>query len=429
MREPGKKRGLSRRAVGLLQDAVIVILVAVAVLLATSGGTLDLSGKLDQAVQGNSSPSGAGGYSEAAKPLSFMLTPETGVHCSVMYDGDALELAYERYSTTLAEALGSSGAPEKIDWESWESALHGTGIYFDYYGDFQLSILAIWLGTEITGEAAGHSARRFCLSVEGDDVYLYYIRERGTYSAYRCETAVPASQLMSRLVECKPNGAEFNFELDRPYYGVDSYSIIAQGDLRLPSVSSENSLHSANTNELMSTLGMNPYLALSYPESDGGSVMIEGEATLRLGADGELRFSRRITDEEGDVARLSPSDAIEFARRLVDDMAGNSCGEAELWLSYAYFDRESEEYTFRFDYVLNGLPVSIPRRESAVELHIRGKTVSYASILFRSYSTTGAMETPLPAYLALTLVEADGGGEPVLSYSDDLERVKIDWIR
>ena len=57
MREPGKKRGLSRRAVGLLQDAVIVILVAVAVLLATSGGTLDLSGKLDQAVQGNSSPS------------------------------------------------------------------------------------------------------------------------------------------------------------------------------------------------------------------------------------------------------------------------------------------------------------------------------------------------------------------------------------
>lgn len=56
MREPGKKRGLSRRAVGLLQDAVIVILVAVAVLLATSGGTLDLSGKLDQAVQGNSSP-------------------------------------------------------------------------------------------------------------------------------------------------------------------------------------------------------------------------------------------------------------------------------------------------------------------------------------------------------------------------------------
>lgn len=110
-------------------------------------------------------------------------------------------------------------------------------------------------------------------------------------------------------------------------------------------------------------------------------------------------------------------------------MAGNSCGEAELWLSYAYFDRESEEYTFRFDYVLNGLPVSISGRESAVELHIRGKTVSYASILFRSYSTTGAMETPLPAYLALTLVEADGGGEPVLSYSDDLERVKIDWIR
>lgn len=68
MREPGKKRGLSRRAVGLLQDAVIVILVAVAVLLATSGGTLDLSGKLDQAVQGNSSPSGAGGYSEAQSP-------------------------------------------------------------------------------------------------------------------------------------------------------------------------------------------------------------------------------------------------------------------------------------------------------------------------------------------------------------------------
>ena len=42
------------------------------------------------------------------------LTPEAGAHCGVMYSQEELYSAYDRFSATLAEALGSSGEPEQI---------------------------------------------------------------------------------------------------------------------------------------------------------------------------------------------------------------------------------------------------------------------------------------------------------------------------
>ena len=425
-RDEGEKRRVRRRLLGWLQNLVIVLLLISTVALVTETGVLKLTAQLGSTGQGQAALEQLTAYTAAAKPLCMVLTPEVGVHGAIMYDADALELAYERYSTTLAEALGSSGEPEQVSDEQWQAALHGPGVYFDYYGDFQLSILAIWLGTQTSGEASGHTARRFCLAIEDESVSLYYIRERGEGGIYRCATAVPAAELSGRISESMPNGAEYNFEQDEPFGSIDPYMVLLGEDVRLESASAVNSLHTADTDAIMSKLGMNSYLALSYPESDGGTVKIEGDSTLRLGMDGELRYSRRVPADD-ETARLSPSDAIELARQLVIDTAGSCAGDAELWLSYIYFDRETQYYTLCFDYVLAGVPVSISGREHAAEVSIYGSSVVEATMLFRAYELGDGLETPYPCRIAATLVQSQGGGEPRLCYVDGADGLSAEW--
>lgn len=426
-RDEGSKQRLRRHLLGWAQNLVIVLLLVSTVALVAESGMLDLSAVKGAGSEQNSVDRHAA-YTAAAKPMCVVLTPESGMHSAIMYEADALELAYERYSSTLAEALGSSGEPEQITQEQWEAALSGPGVYFDYYGDYQLSILAIWLGTEMSGEASGHTARRFCLAIEGEDVYLCYIRERGEGGYYRCATAVSAADLLGRVSESMPNGAEYNFELDEPLSYIDRYMVILSSDVNIESASASNSLPSADTDDIMSKLGMNSYLALSYPESDGGTVKIEGDATLKLGVDGELRYSRRVLESE-EGTRLSPTDAIELARQLVEATAGSAAGDAELWLSYIYFDRETQEYTLNFDYVLSGLPVSIQGRDNAVEIVIYGDSIVSAAMLFRSYELLSSPVTPspYPSLIAATLVQSQGGGEPRLCYVDRPEGMSAEW--
>ena len=170
-----------RRIIGLAQDVLILALTVSAVLLAGGGGLLGLTDGLSAGVLGTQTEQGYGqqqGYTAAAEPLSMMLTPEAGAHCGIMYSEDELSDAYERYSATLAEALGSSGEPQEISEQEWRAALGETGVFFDFYCDFQLSSLAIWLGTDISGSAAGHTARRICIYLDEGQVWLSYIRSR-----------------------------------------------------------------------------------------------------------------------------------------------------------------------------------------------------------------------------------------------------------
>src|SRR5699024_4367223 len=160
MRKPLTPKA-KRRLLGLGQDLLILVLVVSAVMLAGGSGLLDFAGDISGGVLGMPSGQNQGGqkeYTAAAEPLSMMLTPEAGAHCGVMYSQEELYSAYDRFSATLAEALGSSGEPEQISEEEWRAALNETGVFFDFYCDFQLSSLGICLGTEIKGLAARPTA-------------------------------------------------------------------------------------------------------------------------------------------------------------------------------------------------------------------------------------------------------------------------------
>ena len=407
------------------QNGIIALLCVSAVLLAVSRAGLSLGGSIG-AYGGMMNPAGGAAspaYGSAAEPMCVVVTPEDGAHDAAMYSQRELDEAYALYGAALAEALGSAGEPQPVSAGEWRDAVSGSGVYFDYYTGCQLSSFAIWLGADMASEARLHSARRLCLSLQDGEVALYYMRE--LYGeAYRCTTELSYSELAGRVAASSPDGAQFVFELGEELDGVDPFAVMAAGEISVHSLESANSLDRGRAEELMAAFGMNANLANNYPSADGADVYLEGSATLRLGADGRIIFTRR--GAEGDT--LSPSDAVQLTRSILESTVGLVSGAAELRLSYISLDAESGEYTLRYDYAAGGLPVELAGRSCAAEFTLSGRAVTGADILLRSYSYTGASENPLPARLAAAWAKAAGGGEPRLVYIDDGGAVRSNWV-
>ncbi len=416
------------------KNALIVLLTASAVFLSTRTGLFDLSpaassGGSAAALETGALPvDGAVGYTAAAEPFTIVVTPEVGSHYAAIYDQEALDALYSQFSAALGEALGSSGEPEAVEEAEWREALRGDGIYFDFYSDQPLSVLAGWLGTAISGGAANHTARRICLSGEDGRVVLYYIRAReGEGTAYRCSTALSWSVLEDSAEEYLPNGAEYNFELDRSWELVDPYAVILAQQPAVRSVSARApELSDGEKETLLSVLGMNSYLAEAYTETDGTEVWIEGNDTLRLDPNGVSTFTRTGFVDGGET--LSAAQMIEYVRSMLEGTVGSRCGDGRLYLSYIAYDPETEEYTLRFEYRVEGLTVTLGAGLTAARIVFKGREISDATLVFREYALGEGTEKPLPPVQAAAVVQSLGGGEPVLSYVDDFNTVSASWL-
>ena len=425
------KRFLADHRTALRESGKSVLIVALAISalvlayhVGLFSGLTGLGGVLGESVRQEDIAGAA--YVSAASPFTVVVTPEAGTHCAVQYDGQSLESVYARFSPSLGEALGSSGTPTPVTEEEWYSALAGQGVYFDYLDEQYIPVLARWLGTDVTGGAALHMARRFCLARSGSGVDLYYYRTRLDAGAYKCATALSWSDLSAWVAEYIPNGAQYNFELEDGFRQVEPCAVISDDMITLRAVSVKNSLQTGVDDALvMSAFGMNSFLASPYTEADGTVIWVEGNFTLRMGADGVSVFTTEGV-ESGDTP--DAAQAIEYGRALCAATVGADCGEAELYLSYVWHDTENGSYKLTFDYAVNGLPVSLPDGQSAAELVLTGGTVTYARMVHRKYSFADGAEHPLPSLLSAAVVQASGGGESVLCYVDDMTKVHADWM-
>ena len=169
------KRFLADHRTALRESGKSVLIVALAISalvlayhVGLFSGLTGLGGVLGESVRQEDIAGAA--YVSAASPFTVVVTPEAGTHCAVQYDGQSLESVYARFSPSLGEALGSSGTPTPVTEEEWYSALAGQGVYFDYLDEQYIPVLARWLGTDVTGGAALHMARRFCLARSGSEL-------------------------------------------------------------------------------------------------------------------------------------------------------------------------------------------------------------------------------------------------------------------
>lgn len=416
-------RDRKKRLVELGKDLVILLLIASVLFLGQKSGVIARlrtgivpAGETDSAV--------SAGVTAAATPFAVAVVGENpGGRYGLTHGLARIEETYDRFSAALGEALGSSGEPEQVEESMWRKALTGPGVYFDYLYEQPLSLLAIWLGTEIDGGAASHTARRLCLAMEEDGPALYYIRARyGEY--YRCATALSASALSARLLEYPANGALFAFELDENS-SVDAYSLLEQGMQSFARVSAVNPLR--DSSRLSALPGLFEFSSVrSYSETDG-TVFVEGDATLRVSVDGTVNYRCKTGGLAVGTETMSPQTAVEAARRLCQSGPGANCGAASLTLSSVRYDQESDTYYVSFEYAVDGVPVRLTEGPAA-ELTVSHGYLREAVLRYRGYSAEAEAVEPLPREQALAAADAMGAAALTLTYVDTMRSVSLQWL-
>ncbi len=405
------------------KDVVILLLIVSALFLGQQSGVLARL-RTGIAPEGEQRGTVSSGATAAATPFAVAVVGENaGGRCGLTHGAARVGEAYERFSAALGEALGSSGEPETVEESAWREALSGPGVYFDYLYEQPLSLLAIWLGTEIDGGAASHTARRLCLALEGDGLALYYIRARaGEY--YRCATALSSSTLSARLQEYSGNGALFAFEIDEDTK-VDAYALLEPGMQSFEHVTAVNTLR--DSSQIAGLPGLFAFSSLrSYSETDG-MVFVEGDATLRVSADGTVNYRCKAEGLALGMEKMSPQTAVEAARKLCQNGPGASCGAATLGLSALRYEQESDTYYISFEYAVDGVPVRLTEGPAA-ELTVSRGFLREAVLRYRGYSAGTETETPLPREQALAAAQAVGGVALTLTYVDTMRSVSLQWL-
>lgn len=420
----------SERFCDAAKNTLIAVLVLSASLLLVRLGMFSFKGSGPTSAQGGQGASQqtaqGSGTLRAAGPYTIVVTGESGSHCALMYDGTELKQAYDRLSAYLGEALGSAGDPESVSEKEWYAALKKSGVYFNFGYSQPLSVIASSLGTTMTSTSLNHSAARFCIAAEGDDVALYYLRGRdGRY--YKCATAISSAALKPKLGDWSSNGASFLFETDYNYDLVDSCFTVIEGQAQIHGVTAQNPIGGDYDKAgLAGVFGMNSYMANHYTEDDGTEVYVEGARILRVYTDGRVSFKNSAEPAEAQESETGFAAALSTAEKAVSATVGAHGGIASTVLTYIGYDAEASSYTVRFEYEINNCPV-ITGAVGAAQFTVSGGVITAGELYFRKYAYSGEDDSPLPAVQAMAVVQASGGGTPFLGYVDDGDNVLAGW--
>jgi len=410
-----------KRRLELVQYVIIAVLLASAVLLGRANGFFGtVSVHTAQSTAGVTESSGL----SASLPYAMAVTPDAlGGHCGVTHGDAAMAEMFDRFSASLGEALGSAATAVNITRPDWEQALQSPGVYFDFLYSLPLPVLAGGLGIKTIEGLSAFSARRLCLVTEENALALYFA-DTETNNYYRCDTALTASSVEQKLQEYIPNGAAFVMELTDSN-NVDAYTLMEDGLLTLPVLTAGNPLRDTAAYERITDVFGLSGAARSYTETDG-IVFVENDVTLRILNAGTVSYRGGENGLElGTPGNISS--VAEAAKALCQQSIGAYSGAAKLSLSAAEYDAESDTCILCFDYAAEGIPLRLSDGH-AVEMTVTGGHLQEATLIFRSYAAGDETVTPLPRMLALAAAEAVGGGEPVLSYTDNHREIELQWI-
>lgn len=206
---------------------------------------------------------------------------------------------------------------------------------------------------------------------------------------------------------------------------MDSCFVIEKGQAQLHAVTAQNPVDANfDPSGLASLFGINGYMANHYAEADGTDIYVDGSSILRIHTDGTVTFKN--SDAVGGKSDPGFSADLAVAAKAASASVGTIRGVASPKLIYVGYDEESGAYTVRYGYEISGCPVSMGS-SSAAQFTVIDGVITEAELHFREYSYSGEDDVPLPAVQAMALVQAKGGGTPLLCYVDNGESVCAGW--
>lgn len=369
---------------------------------------------------GGSGGSDAVILTEAVSPVRMAVTTEQGRY-GVEYDDEALEALFTAASPLLMESMAFCDQARPGTVDGWKAALGNPGVYFDFLGSVPLDALS---GQE-EEKTQTHAARRMVLSLEGEKARLWYWNELdGT--PYSCALTETLREQLDDLVEgqfANDNGSFFAFERE-DYEMLSPWQLLTTRTDELSAYQAVNPLedHVDQVEQLVQTVGFNPHALYTV---NGEWIVKDGTETLRIRSDGVVTYTS--TGGAG-TARLpvtvsgetvTPAEAIEGARNLVDQTLGQVQGAARLYL-ISCTETEGGALEVRFGYLLNGAEVRLSSGTECASIVVSGPRISAFTLHYRSYTEAEAasMVLPLEQAAAAMLALEPEGGELLLCYPD-----------
>ncbi len=282
---------------------------------------------------------------DAAQPLLISVRNDNG-RATAMWDFQALDSAFETFGGILGEALDTAGDLKPVSQDRLQQALTGPSVFIGYGTALPADLLAIWLDASM--EAGVPEAEAYVLALEGDAVVLYLIGS-GCHAA---ATAVQAPTLSALLSQYKPDGSQFAFEAGSR---AAALSLLPGPDAAVHAAASSNPCDSRYTEQLATNLGFNPYGDASYTDGAGNTFFTESNCALQVSASGQVTLTAS-SEDRFPVAGDGLDACVEAARQLVELVAGQTLGDARMYLSS--LTQDGETVTCTFDYVLSGIPVA-----------------------------------------------------------------------
>jgi hypothetical protein len=361
----------------------------------------------------------AGEMVQAVRPRAVLVRSADGETRATAWSGEETAAGFRCFSALLGEALGSAGAPAEIDEAAFRGALAAEGVFLDFFCDLPLDCLAVWLGSEGQGGAAGR-ARQLWLSPGRQTVQVLYRGSDGAF--YRCETAALSAALGMRMQEFQGVSASFAYE-EPSLAGAEPYAVLFSV---LPDPAAVNGgavRDGVDTSALRQAVGMNRFVTSSYTEADGTRGFLDEDKSLRLAPDGSVRF-RADAAGSGQHALEGLAAAVSAAYSAVLRAADGYSGAAELYLA-GVADDGAGHCSLTFNYRLNGIPLRLSAG-SAARVTLREGVLTQMSLTLRHYETGDETVHVLPMQLAAAIAAADGAA-PELVYADSGEDVACVW--
>lgn len=349
---------------------------------------------------------------DAAQPLAVSLVNSAGRYTAI-WDFAALDVAFETLGGALGEALDTAAEAEPVGEAQVRTALTRPSVYFDYGVELPAELVASWLDA-----APGVTLPRMhacILSVEEDTVALYLLGE----TAQRAETALSAATLEYLLEAFRPDGSAFAFEQDS---ALAPDSLVPGSNPAIPDAEATNPCDSRFNETLATALGFNPFGDTTYTDASGTTFYSEAGCALQISAAGQILLTSTAADRFL-AAGSDTEDLVEEARRLVALAAGDSAGEARLYLSD--LSETETETVCTFSYYLSGIPVVIGA-EPAAQVTFTGRSVTRMAVTALQFQTTGGTLPVMPVAQAAAVLPE--GSSLALEYRLQGGKVKAGWI-
>lgn len=368
--------------------------------------------------------------SDFASPVRVVFTnsyTRCGIDALTLLDDD-----FSRAGSFLSKAIGSANPILPSSQDAFLTALHGSGIYFDFMTGIPLDILSDSLNT--TSPLTQEFFVRRALLSPGDDnaVHLYLLDPSG--SCCTSPTTLSASELSAYLDSLNGAEVDFAFSLPESYGMLSPFTLVMEEPTAHCTLTATSALSEIALSDFLRLAEFNPHTENHYTESSGTTVVRESYGTLWLSSDGTVTYRGGSADAgslyaiKSDKEGVSLTEAVAAAQKLSSTLLQDYCGAASLYLSSV--NRSTNGYLVTLDYVVDGTPLRFSDGSHAVSITIEDSFITAFSIHFKNYTLTDTDSLLLPMQLSAAIAKNRYEGSELSVYYVDrgTDTVCVDWI-